>query len=287
MQQLDTLRKRFAVRSRWFQMGLASATLLTPLVKRWNDLRAAERTRALRDEAEMRLRNMRARMPMRRDETQTLREARVTPAPELVTAPWSNVSATIWLVGVGVGLVVAGAGAYFLVRRRLSRALEEPMVELHAAPNGNNVYTREAAQAMAREISRLDQREAGVRAMSGADVADGSAAFSSTVSPLMPPPSSEPEDASLTPPLDDALEEAVDEFSVEQEARAAGDLLAGEMEAETETPAFIGNIRTMVYHTADADNLPTEENRIYFASEEEARQMGYHRDRDEVSSGGE
>ena len=47
---------------------------------------------------------------------------------------------------------------------------------------------------------------------------------------------------------------------------------------------FIGNIRTLVYHDTDAENLPAEENRVYFASEEEADLAGYRRDRDEVSN---
>ena len=48
--------------------------------------------------------------------------------------------------------------------------------------------------------------------------------------------------------------------------------------AQAETGPLIGNIRTMVYHDAtDDQELPAEENRIYFASETEAQEAGYHR----------
>jgi hypothetical protein len=47
---------------------------------------------------------------------------------------------------------------------------------------------------------------------------------------------------------------------------------------QTETGPLVGNIRTMVYHDANDDQeLPSEENRIYFASETEAQEAGYHR----------
>jgi methylphosphotriester-DNA--protein-cysteine methyltransferase len=45
---------------------------------------------------------------------------------------------------------------------------------------------------------------------------------------------------------------------------------------------FIGDVKTMIYHEANAENLPAEQNRMYFASEEEAHEAGFQRDRDEV-----
>ena len=40
--------------------------------------------------------------------------------------------------------------------------------------------------------------------------------------------------------------------------------------------AYVGNIHTMIFHEADdVNHLPNEENRIYFASADEARQAGY------------
>jgi len=47
---------------------------------------------------------------------------------------------------------------------------------------------------------------------------------------------------------------------------------------QAETGPLVGNIRTMVYHDASDDQeLPSEENRIYFANETEAQEAGYHR----------
>ncbi len=48
--------------------------------------------------------------------------------------------------------------------------------------------------------------------------------------------------------------------------------------AQLEMGPLVGNIRTMVYHdVSDDQELPGEENRIYFASETEALEAGYHR----------
>jgi hypothetical protein len=43
----------------------------------------------------------------------------------------------------------------------------------------------------------------------------------------------------------------------------------------TAKAAFVGNVHTMVYHPSDSEHLPAEENRIYFASEDEAIEAGY------------
>jgi hypothetical protein len=38
---------------------------------------------------------------------------------------------------------------------------------------------------------------------------------------------------------------------------------------------FVGNARTMVYHPSDSPHLPSEDNRVYFRSEQEAIAAGY------------
>ena len=48
--------------------------------------------------------------------------------------------------------------------------------------------------------------------------------------------------------------------------------------ARDETSPLVGNIRTMEYQDATRDQeLPSEDNRIYFANESEALEAGYHR----------
>lgn len=264
MRQFDTLRKRYEdQRSRWFQVGLASATLLTPLLKRWNDLRAAEQARAWRDEAEARLREVRRWNPIQRNNAR--RQAQE--AIEQVAAPRGNtssVSATIWLAGVGVGLLAAGTGAYFLVRRRMRLEREEPLLDLPIPLNGNGAHLRETAHAMAQEISRSDEQAASAAARNGV----------APTSPAMPasPQSSVPAPAQAGPLMPPTLATGTAPTNA-AEANSANDA------------AFVGNIHTMVYHAAEADDLPAEENRIYFASEDDAHDMGYRRARDEVSSG--
>lgn len=68
-QQVEHLRGRLSdwnPRAQWVQLGLLSASIMAPLIGRWNELRAAERARALREEAEARLRVMRAQLPWQR-----------------------------------------------------------------------------------------------------------------------------------------------------------------------------------------------------------------------------
>lgn len=281
MRQFDTLRKRYEdQRSRWFQVGLASATLLTPLLKRWNDLRAAEQARAWRDEAEARLREVRRWNPIQRNNAR--RQAQE--AIEQVAAPRGavgNVSATIWLAGVGVGLLAAGTGAYFLVRRRMRLEREEPLLDLPIPLNGNGAHLRETARAMAQEISRSDEQ--------AASAARNSVVPTSTATPASPQ-SSMPAPAQAGPLMPSASASATETASATAaQASEPGGLSGAALASATEASnandaAFVGNIHTMVYHAADADDLPTEENRIYFASEDEAHERGYRRARDGVSS---
>ncbi|MBA3826487.1 MAG: hypothetical protein H0X24_21620, partial [Ktedonobacterales bacterium] len=57
-------------------------------------------------------------------------------------------------------------------------------------------------------------------------------------------------------------------------AATARSLVAQGERLAAEAP-FIGNLHTLVYHEAVSDNLPSEENRVYFFSEDEAREAGY------------
>src|SRR5258707_1584868 len=156
MRQVDALRGRIGAGGQWLRLGLASATIMAPLLSGWSDLRAAERARVLADEAEARLHDMRGHLNLaslgaKRDPLELVREARAQ-----LGAERSKASTRLWLVGVGVGLVAASAGAYVLVRRRMAQALEEPLMELPAVSvNGNRpaTQTRPQATATAAEVA--------------------------------------------------------------------------------------------------------------------------------------
>jgi hypothetical protein len=61
------------------------------------------------------------------------------------------------------------------------------------------------------------------------------------------------------------------EISVPAQSFATGGATGAASQA-----AYVGNIHTMIFHEADdVNHLPNEENRIYFASEAEARRAGY------------
>jgi hypothetical protein len=247
MRQVDALRGRIGAGGQWLRLGLASATIMAPLLSRWSDLRAAERARVLADEAEARLHDMRGHLNLaslgaKRDPLELVREARAQ-----LGAERSRASTRLWLVGVGVGLVAASAGAYVLVRRRMAQALEEPLMELPAVSvNGNRAFaqTRPPTTATAAETA-----------------------------PENPPPTATPAPSVAAAQANGAAAPT----EQDQNSPASAE--------EANAAPFIGNIRTMVYHEAADDDLPAEENRIYFVSEDEARQAGYRRHRDEVAPG--
>jgi hypothetical protein len=269
MQTLEDLGTRLNLRRQWLQLGLLSASVVTPLLARWNDLRAAERARALAEEAESRLKGVGGLAPWtRRQAQQQLAELAAKTNGKALSR--HKVSAGLWLTGAAIGLVAAGAGAYVLVRRRMSALTEEQLLYdlAPASLNGRAVTNASAPAAAAAAVAPTSRTRsapapavsAGAAGMPTAPDADAIAAQTTpAIAPEITPTGALPGDASaLTPEGEPA--DAVDPGSA----------------------PFIGNIHTMIYHEADADDLPAEENRIYFASEAEARLAGYRRDRDEV-----
>lgn len=246
MQQIEGLRGRLSTGGPWLRVGIASATAMAPLVNRWNELRAAERARNLADEAEARLRELRGLGGARNEALNIVRQV-TAQVPERR----GKVSSKIWLIGVGVGLVAAGTATFILVRRRMAQSLDEPLLDLIT-------------------VSSMNGR--------GPAAANGSSTAAKT-------PAEMPAQATAgqgTPPAEQDQREP-DELFGGATTLTPTEAPAGEMDAEA--APFIGNIRTMIYHEADDANLPAEENRIYFASEEEAQEAGYRRDRDEVIPG--
>ena len=272
MQTVDDLRTRLDARGQWVRLGVLAAGALAPLVGRWNDLRAAERARAMREEAEARLKGFGAVAPWtRRDVRQRI--AAIAGKTGDKTLGTRRVSTTIWLVGVGVGLAAAGAGTYLLVRRRLAREAEEPMLDLPTpSVNGNG---RSATPAPG--VQRLRDATANpppsahetVNANAATTATGAESAFDEVRAPSTPAGT-----------LPEKVVDPLGELPGGATSVLPDGALAGVLRAD-EAP-FIGNIKTMVFHAADDDNLPAEENRVYFASEEEARDAGYRRDKDDL-----
>jgi hypothetical protein len=249
-------------RGRWFRVGLVSTTAIAPLLARWNDLRVARRDLRKREEeavrpadlrasAQARIANLRARLGRERNTRAVDRVAErppeSTPALRMTS---ENVRLGLWLAGAGLGLVVAGAGAYFLARRRLAATAEEPLLELPAtkAPaNGARPDAREEKR-VRRYRPEPENRFGAVPSMQQGATPDVTGAAGG---------------------FELGLREPV-------RWRESG-------QAPTDAK-FVGNMHTMVYHEAsDLQHLPVEENRIYFTTEEEAREMGYRRARGEPS----
>jgi len=221
MREWRDLPARLRERRQWFQLGMISATMLTPLVSRWRSLRAAERARDLWEASQAR-----TRWPW----TQVRREE------EAPLEAHRDVRPGLWLAGVGVGLVAAGGVAVILTRRRMraeGESLEVP-IDGHASVNGSHApqsphtqraLSRTASQAASAGATGAPAQRLGVDER--ADDAEPSAG-PRDIAPAEPPP----------------------------------------------VPLYIGNMRTMIYAPADED-LPPIESRVYFASEDQARQAGY------------
>ncbi len=161
-------------KNRWFQLGLLSAGAAAPLIARWRNLRASERAEALRIQASGRWNDarewvaqslpqdslqetLRQMAPQAQDSLRQVGSAardalqrlplsvmqQSAPAPVSTESAQTNSSrrATLWLVGVGVGVVAAGAIAYIVLRNRISSAsdddtlVEIPLTAMASTPS--------------------------------------------------------------------------------------------------------------------------------------------------------
>lgn len=256
---------------RWFQLGLVSAGAAAPLIARWRSLRAEEQAQALREQALARWNETIARIAasgrpeafqeslrqmapqaqesfrqvsaVARDALQRLpgaaQTSEVADAAEVAVIPAApaarRVSATLWLVGVGVGVVAAGAVAYIVLRNRMSAATDDDAlveIPLTVVSPPTDLATAVASAAAASEVA-----------------AEGPAIVHES-------PEEEP---GIAEPID---------FS---ESDGAG-------------ATFVGNIHSRIYHAANSVRLPAPQHRIYFATEEEAIELGYRRDSTELTS---
>jgi hypothetical protein len=239
---VQDLQHNLVDRFRWFRLGLISATVMTPLVSRWQTLRAAERARTLWEASHA---------PMHLPWTHQPAEA--TELPPL--ARKSSLNTGVWLAGVLVGLFAAGTATYVLARRRQQSAgglLDLP--RMHA--NGNGVHPAGHAPLM---LGR--PRQAPEASRRHDDAATATAA-----------PATTPAGAGT----------ATGEQNAPAGAATTLASNASEAAAQPEKVRFIGNVHTRVYHQAGDENLPAEEHRVYFASAQEAESRGFRPDRGDV-----
>jgi hypothetical protein len=224
---MQELQHSLGSRFQWFRLGLISATVVTPLVSRWQTLRAAERARALWE-----ARQTAPQLPWAH------RRAEEAALPSL--ARKSNPNTGLWLAGVLVGLSAAGTATYVLARRRQQN--EGELFELPwARANGKSPHPADLARTFLGRSGHTSGEPSHPERSATGSAAQGAVATTPQ--------------ASAGAALKDAPPNGA---------------------AERTTAPIIGNMHTMVYHEAGDANLPTEENRIYFASAQEAEARGYH-----------
>jgi hypothetical protein len=276
MRQVDQFRRGTSQSGQWFRIGMISATVVTPLLTRWRDLRAAERARALWE-----ARGGGARWPFGASEREL---------PPL--ARKSDVSTRLWLAGVGFGLIAAGTAAYFIARRRL-RVGDEAPLELPLV--GSNGKTREAADHATAIFGRAARPVA-------AETAGGATTLAAQAPRATMPGTrsagvaggqewlGEGEGGREWPGATDGGQEwlahAPEGMNAQNGAAGVAEVNGVNGVNGVVDAPFIGNIHTRIYHEGRAPNLPDEENRIYFASAAEAEAAGYRAARGEIHGAG-
>jgi hypothetical protein len=307
--------------SDWFRMGVFSATVLAPLVARWNDLRVAERAKDLSKDwgglADEQTRELRRMAAARAKDLSELAAQRSQEWGELALArsnEWRDLAAdraSAWTEMAGEkarilgdqalalsdDLLAVAAGRADDLRKQTVSRLEDarqqflatktydtlkdtvPMLAkldnrksrgsgtrlwvigavvglLAAGIAGFVILRRQLAAGPEEQLVELPQAGSRTGSRKGTQK-DSNGTSSANREPLATEP------GALSGLRDVARKQGIDSMSDIDTARDAN------------AAPFIGNIHTKVYHDATDTNLPTEENRVYFASEDEARKAGY------------
>ncbi|HET8909439.1 MAG TPA: hypothetical protein VFN11_20975 [Ktedonobacterales bacterium] len=281
--------------SSWFRVGVISATALAPLIARWNDLRTSNRAQTLReiaaarlsdamdarDQAAVRLAPVRAAANAKLGDALTVANAKLGDARELASARIDDAR------------VLANAkldDARELANAQLDNAIDR-LAQVRTPERLRNVLPFSLAVKRAQELERQRQRRRRTTTLWWlAGVGIGLAAAGTTAyviarrrmaSPI------EDDEPMVELPTERNLAEATVGTAPSMRTSYAAAAERAEMSVPVQTFAsagtvapdqarYIGNVRTMIFHdAADSSRLPSEENRIYFASEAEARQAGF------------
>jgi hypothetical protein len=278
-QRIDARRNRTDTSNNWFRIGVLTATVLAPLIARWNDLRTSNRAQSLRELAAVRLSDARdqaavklapvgAAANARLDEMRGLANARIGDARESANARFDD--ALDRLAQVRTPEVLQNVLPFSLARKR---ALE-------------------LAQARQRR-----RRQTTILWLAGVGVglaAAGVTAF--IVARRRMTTAIEDEEPMVELPTERNLAEATVGKSSAMRNSYSSTAERTEISVPVQTYAgavsggearYVGNIHTMIFQAADdADHLPAEENRMYFSTEDEARQAGYHQAQEPEASSG-
>lgn len=208
------------------------------------DLLALAATRAglLREQAAGRLEDARQQF-LATKAYGTLKEA-VPVIARLDNRKSRRTNTTLWLLGVGLGLIGAAIGIVIVARRRMAEGAGEPLVELprDGASNGATSASKGAPT-------------------NSAPKSRGNKASGNPASQEGPVPNVAGALSGLRAAAEHQGIHSMRDIDTTQDANAA---------------PLVGNIHTQIYHDAsDVSNLPSEENRVYFANEDEARAAGF------------
>lgn len=282
-QQIDARRKRTDMSGNWFRVGVLSATVLTPLIARWNDLRTSNRAQTLRELAADRLSDARELATARLAPVRAAANTRIEDARDLASAKLDDARD------------LANAkldDARDLASAKLDDALDR-IAQIRTPEMLRNVPPFSLATKRLQDLERQRQRRRRQTTMfwlAGVGVglaAAGVAAY--VIARKRMAATIEDEEPMVELPQERNLAEAtVGKASSTRNAyTSAADRQEITVPVQTYIPTapttnssqarYIGNIHTLVFHdAADVEHLPTEENRIYFSSEAEATAAGYH-----------
>jgi hypothetical protein len=273
-QRKDAKRKSADTTGSWIRIGVLSAMVTAPLIARWNEMQASYRAQTLRDLAAARLSDARIARDQAMVRLAPIREvanARIEDARVLANARLDD--AINRLAQVRTPDALQNVPPFSLARKRLLELEKQRQqqrrrttilwlagvgVGLVAAGAGAYFIARRRMTTTL-EVDELMVEIPSERNLAEATVGKGSSTRNSYASTA----------------------ERADGVPVQSYAGSGTTSASGGM------PRYVGDIHTMTYQGADdTTSLPAEENRIYFATEAEARQAGFRDAHEPESSSG-